>query len=130
MTLSLPGFNTIKREDIQLTSGFTATVNIDLTVGQLAKQSPSACASPVVDVQNVRQTAVMTREVVDTIPTGKEFKNLATLVPGMVSRRRSRQRGIRSSRIPRQKIRDAAATGRHAAAVFLSPAAAAPAADG
>ena len=84
VTFSLPGFNTVKRDQIQLTSGFTATINADLGVGQVAETVTVSGASPVVDVQNVRQSAVMTREVVDTIPTGKEFQNLATLVPGMV----------------------------------------------
>ena len=75
----------MRREGVQLTSGFTATINADLSVGQVAETVTVSGASPVVDVQNVRQSAVMTREVVDTIPTGKEFQNLATLVPGMVS---------------------------------------------
>ena len=38
------------------------------------------------DVQNVAQTQVMTREMIDTVPTGKNFNNLAVLVPGMTSR--------------------------------------------
>ena len=84
MTFTLPGFSTVKREQIQLTGGFTATINAELNVGQVAETVTVSGASPIVDVQNVRQSAVMTREVVDTIPTGKEFQNLATLVPGMV----------------------------------------------
>ena len=85
ITFTLPGFSAMRREGVQLTSGFTATINADLSVGQVAETVTVSGASPVVDVQNVRQSAVMTREVVDTIPTGKEFQNLATLVPGMVT---------------------------------------------
>ena len=85
VTFTLPGFSVLRREGVQLTSGFTATINADLTVGQLAETVTVSGASPVVDVQNVRQSAVMTRDVVDSIPTGKEFQNLATLVPGMVT---------------------------------------------
>ena len=33
MTFTLTGFNVLKREGIQLTTGFTATVNADLAVG-------------------------------------------------------------------------------------------------
>jgi len=33
VTFTLPGFSTIKRESIELTSDFTATVNADMKVG-------------------------------------------------------------------------------------------------
>ena len=42
-------------------------------------------AAPLVDTQNVQQQAVMTREIIDAIPTGKSFNNLGVLVPGMVT---------------------------------------------
>src|SRR4051812_44646825 len=35
VTFTLPGFNTLKREGIELTAAFTATVNAVLTVGGL-----------------------------------------------------------------------------------------------
>src|ERR1700682_1728768 len=33
VTFTLPGFNTVKREGIQLPAGFTATVNAEMRVG-------------------------------------------------------------------------------------------------
>jgi Carboxypeptidase regulatory-like domain len=84
VTFTLTGFNGLKREGIQLTTGFTATVNADLAVGQVSETVTVSGESPTVDVHNVRQATVMTREVVDTIPTGKQFQNLGALVPGMV----------------------------------------------
>src|SRR6266850_629640 len=35
VTFTLPGFSTLKRDSIELTTGFTATVNADLKVGTL-----------------------------------------------------------------------------------------------
>src|SRR3989441_12100545 len=35
VTFTLGGFNTVRREGIELTAGFTATVNADLQVGSL-----------------------------------------------------------------------------------------------
>ncbi|MQA30862.1 MAG: hypothetical protein GEU82_13690, partial [Luteitalea sp.] len=35
VTFSLPGFSTVKRDGIELTAGFTATINADLRVGSL-----------------------------------------------------------------------------------------------
>jgi hypothetical protein len=39
--------------------------------------------SPVVDVQNVREQRVLTRDVLDTVPTSKTMVQLAALLPGM-----------------------------------------------
>ena len=54
VTFSLPGFNTVKREGIALTSGFTATVDAEMRVGAVEETVTVTGASPVVDVQNVR----------------------------------------------------------------------------
>ena len=83
MTFTLPGFSPLRREGIQLTTGFTATVNVDLRVGNVAETITVSGSSPVVDVQNVVAQRVMTRDVLDSIPTGKLFVNVAVLVPGM-----------------------------------------------
>ena len=84
VTFTLPGFTTVIREGVELTVGFTAAINAEMRVGAIEETVTVSGQTPVVDVQNVRQTAVMTREVIDTIPTGKQFQNLATLVPVMV----------------------------------------------
>src|ERR1700738_1413173 len=63
VTFTLAGFNAFKREGIELTSGFTATVNADLKVGSLEETVTVAGASPVVDIQNVRTQNVLTRHL-------------------------------------------------------------------
>src|ERR1700687_244068 len=83
VTFTLTGFAAVKRENIELQAGFTATVNAEMRVGDIAETITVSGASPVVDVQNVRQQQVMSRDVIDSIPTAKVFQNLATLVPGM-----------------------------------------------
>ena len=52
MTFSLEGFTTFKRDGVELTSNFTATVNGDLKVGSLQETVTVSGQSPVVDVQN------------------------------------------------------------------------------
>src|SRR5262249_34859276 len=37
VTFSLPGFNTVKRERVTLSAGFTATVNAELKVGDVSE---------------------------------------------------------------------------------------------
>src|SRR3954470_20865448 len=53
VTFTLPGFSTVKREGIELTTGFTATVNADLKVGTVEETITVSGAAPVVDTQNV-----------------------------------------------------------------------------
>src|SRR5687768_15122660 len=59
VTFSLPGFNLVSREGVELTTGFTATVNADLRVGSIEETVTVTGASPVVDVQNVRTQNVL-----------------------------------------------------------------------
>ncbi|MCY4599826.1 MAG: carboxypeptidase regulatory-like domain-containing protein [Acidobacteria bacterium] len=83
VTYTLPGFTTLVREGIVLSTGFTASVDVQLSVGDIAETVTVSGASPVVDIQNNLQRAVMDREVIDTVPTGKSFQSYALLVPGM-----------------------------------------------
>jgi hypothetical protein len=84
ITFTLDGFSAVRREGIELTTGFTATVNADLRVGNIAETIVVTGQSPVVDLQNTRQQVVLTREVIDSVPTGRSFQNLGILVPGML----------------------------------------------
>src|SRR5579872_2306474 len=49
VAFTLTGFSTVKREGIELTVGFTATINGDLKVGSLAETITVSGASPIVD---------------------------------------------------------------------------------
>jgi hypothetical protein len=83
VTFTMTGFSAVRREGIDLSAGFTATINADLRIGEVAETITVSGQSPIVDVQNVTQSRVMTREVLDSIPSGKQFTALASLVPGV-----------------------------------------------
>jgi Carboxypeptidase regulatory-like domain len=86
VTFTLAGFSTVKREGIELTASFTATVNADLRVGALAETVTVTGAAPTVDVQNVVQQRVMTRDIVDAIPVGaKSVMSVGVLIPGVTT---------------------------------------------
>ena len=56
VTFALSGFSaTIKREDIELTGSFTASVNADMRVGAVAETITVTGETPVVDVQNAQR---------------------------------------------------------------------------
>ena len=82
VTFTLAGFSTVKREGIELTSDFTAPINADLKVGVVAETITVTGESPVVDVQNITNRTVMTREVLDAIPTGRNIQAAGILIPG------------------------------------------------
>src|SRR5262245_57381141 len=46
VTFTLPGFNTIKREGIELTTGFTANVSVEMPVGAVEETLTVTGASP------------------------------------------------------------------------------------
>src|SRR5438309_5723498 len=54
MTVSLPGFATIRRDGIEVTGSVTLTIPFDLKVGAVQETVTVTGASPVVDVQNTR----------------------------------------------------------------------------
>jgi hypothetical protein len=83
VTYTLPGFSVVRREGITLTAGFAASVNVELSTGTLAETITVSGSSPMVDVRNVAQTQVLTRDVLDSTPTARVIGSLMTLVPGV-----------------------------------------------
>ncbi|MGH9220378.1 MAG: carboxypeptidase regulatory-like domain-containing protein, partial [Vicinamibacterales bacterium] len=78
----LPGFTTVVREGIELTSDFTATINVDLKVGALEETLTVTGESPIVDTQSITQRVVMTQEVRDALPTGRNIQAVGIMIPG------------------------------------------------
>jgi hypothetical protein len=83
VTFTLTGFNSYRREGIELTGDFTATINAELRVGTVAETVTVTGETPIVDVQGIQRQRVITREVVEAVPTGKYFVNLGVLIPGV-----------------------------------------------
>src|SRR6185369_11113922 len=71
VTFSLAGFNTVKRDGIELTGSFNATVNVEMRVGAVAETITVSGQAPVIDVQSATTERVLNHEVMDTIPAGR-----------------------------------------------------------
>lgn len=78
----LPGFSTVIREGVVLTSDFTATINVDLKVGALEETLTVTGESPIVDTQSITQRVVMTAEVREALPTGRNIQAVGIMIPG------------------------------------------------
>ncbi len=83
LTYTLAGFNTVTRQGVELGSNFTATINVELAVGQLQESITVSGATPVVDVQSNVKQQVLSRDVLDAVPTAKTIQGLGQLVVGV-----------------------------------------------
>jgi len=85
VTFALPGFNTVRREGIELSGDFVATVNADMRVGGLEETVTVTGESPIVDVQSARVQTVVDKEVLAAIPSSRGATGIQSLIPGMSS---------------------------------------------
>lgn len=83
VTFSLSGFQTLKREGVELSGSFAATVNADLKVGAVAETVTVTGEAPVVDIQSATKQRVVDQELLVAIPTGRTPQVAAFLIPGV-----------------------------------------------
>jgi carboxypeptidase family protein len=84
VTFALPGFSTVKREGIQLTGTFTATIDTDLRVGAVEETITVTGETPIVDVQSATRQRVFDRELIDALPAGRSPFALMASMPGVI----------------------------------------------
>jgi hypothetical protein len=83
VTFSLSGFSTLKRDGIELSGSFVATVNADLRVGAIEETVTVSGESPLVDVVSTAKQRVIDQELLVAIPTGRTPQVAAFLIPGV-----------------------------------------------
>ena len=85
VTFTLPGFSVVRREGIELSAAFTATVNADMRVGALEETVTVSGQSPVVDTQNVIGARWSTTRPIDAMPTSKNWSTIGIMTIGVSS---------------------------------------------
>ena len=83
MTFTLPGFASVMREGIELSGTFVANVDAQLRVGGLQETVTVTGETPVVDTQSTQARETLTNDVISSIPTGRQYYSLTTLVPAL-----------------------------------------------
>ena len=68
---TIQGFQSIRREEVRLTAGFTARMDITLKVGTLSESVTVSGAAPIVDVTSTTTRTELTRETLELIPTSR-----------------------------------------------------------
>ena len=84
VTFSLTGFNAFRREGIELTGSFNATVNGDLKIGAIAETITVTGETPIVDTQSVRRQTTISGDLITAIPSARSYASLMTLMPNTV----------------------------------------------
>src|SRR3954469_2370283 len=85
VSFTLPGFNVIRREGVELSGNFTAQIDASLVVGGVAETITVSGTTPIVDVQNIRRQTTISNEVLTSIPTARSWAATALLIPGIVT---------------------------------------------
>jgi len=83
VTFTLEGFQSFKRDALELPAQFTMTINADMKVGALEETLTVTGDSPTVDVQTAVHTQVLNREAIDAIPTGRTIQGMGQLIVGV-----------------------------------------------
>jgi hypothetical protein len=82
VVFTLPGFSTLRRDALALPANFTATVNVEMTVGAIDETITVTGEAPMVDIQSTRQQTQFQRETLEAIPTTGRLTGLSQVIPG------------------------------------------------
>lgn len=83
VTFALPGFNTVKREGVELTGNFVASVSVEMRVGALEETITVSGEAPIVDVTSSKRQQTISGDVIAAIPSSRQYFGLTTLVPAL-----------------------------------------------
>ncbi len=81
--LELQGMKTVERPGIQVDAAFTASVNLPMSIGEVAETITVIGDSPTVDTTSTLQQTVMSQDVLENVPTGRDPWSLSKLIPGV-----------------------------------------------
>ncbi|MEO8680351.1 MAG: carboxypeptidase regulatory-like domain-containing protein [Vicinamibacterales bacterium] len=83
LTYELAGFNSVKREGISITLGFTAQVNVELALATLQETVTVTGASPVIDTSATRIQQNFKLDQLQSIPNGRDMWALLAVTPSV-----------------------------------------------
>src|SRR5579862_1346496 len=84
VAFELTGFSKLTREDIVLTAGFTARVDVVLKIGTVDETVTVTGETPLIDVTTTRGGDTLDVATLDLIPNGHTFNDILALTPGLV----------------------------------------------
>src|SRR5436309_2363694 len=82
VTFSLTGFSTVKRDDVMVSGTAVTTADATLRVGAVTETITVTGETPVVDVSSTRKEVVLDHDVVQALPSSRQYFTLARMAPG------------------------------------------------
>ncbi|MGH9384506.1 MAG: carboxypeptidase-like regulatory domain-containing protein, partial [Vicinamibacterales bacterium] len=83
LTFELAGFNTLKRDGIQIGLGFTASVNVELALATVQETVTVSGESPVIDMSTTRVQQNFKLDQLQSIPNGRDMWALLAVTPSV-----------------------------------------------
>ena len=83
LTYELAGFNTVRREGIIISLGFTANINVELALATLQETVTVTGESPVIDTSATRVVQNFKLDQLQSIPNGRDMWSLLAVSPGV-----------------------------------------------
>src|SRR4051812_12859525 len=87
VTFTLPGFQTVRREGIELNTAFTATVDAALSIGGLQEEVTVTSGAPLIDARSGTSERPLTQQLLEGIPVGRIPNVAVMVVPGATTAR-------------------------------------------
>jgi hypothetical protein len=85
VTVSLQGFNSVRREGVELTGSFVARIDAELRIGAIEETVTVTGESPIVDTQSIRRQTTVTGDVIAGLPTSRSYGALFQLIPAVTT---------------------------------------------
>ena len=83
VTFTLPGFNTVSRQAVEVSVNVTTSIDAEMRVGAIEETVTVTGESPIVDVQSSSQNRTVTAETFKALPVGSSWIQMAALVPAI-----------------------------------------------
>jgi hypothetical protein len=81
----LQGFQALVQENVDVNADRTSRVDLALVIGEVAESITVRGEAPLLDTTSALSQSVMTREVLDTLPTATDIWSIARLAPAVQS---------------------------------------------
>jgi hypothetical protein len=81
VSFTLTGFSTVKRDGVELSGSFTATINADMKVGAIEETITVSGETPIVDTQSVRRQVTVSNDVISNMPAARSYAGVMMLIP-------------------------------------------------
>jgi hypothetical protein len=83
VTFELASFKKVVQQNIEIVTGFNASVNAKLEVGAMTEEVTVASEAPVVDLKKTTTGATFNQQILDNIPTARDPWQIVNMTPGV-----------------------------------------------